>query len=298
MDDRRTGCSIRCSGNGDVGHCVFNPAIGPRLWLWAPVQYGFVRVGGMSPHIVGRMIVPQAYPWGSTGFYELRPGFSVFYRSWVSSSATTPLIIVHGGGEHSGRYDNTAAWLNREGLAVYCADLRGHGQSPGVRGHIQRFEEYVDDLLVFVSMVSRQHEGRRPILLGHSLGGLIATIYGMQHAETICCLILTSPLWGLNVPVPLWKRVVARCLSAVWPSLVMHRPTISGDVLSHDPEVGTRYRNDPLVHFKASIRLYTEVTRWLRRLPQVIHHLILPVLVLQGGDDRIASAPATPNASA
>jgi lysophospholipase len=199
---------------------------------------------------------------------------------------------VHGGGEHAGRYEETAMRLNREGYSVVAPDLRGHGRSPGQRGHILRFEEYLEDVAACLGIEVRPAD-RPPILLGHSLGGLVSTYYAIAHPATIRCLVLSSPLWGLNVPVPSWKHQLACGLSVLWPSFSMARPVNAASVLSHDPQVGPRYLNDPLVHFKVSCRFYTEMRRHLEQLPRVLPQLTVPVLVLQAGDDRVASAEAT-----
>ncbi|MBI4003548.1 MAG: lysophospholipase [Candidatus Omnitrophica bacterium] len=213
-------------------------------------------------------------------------------RQWPIPSAQKTIIIVHGGGEHAGRYEETARRLNREGFSVVAPDLRGHGRSPGQRGHILRFEEYLEDVSACLQRDVPPAQ-RPPILLGHSLGGLVCTYYAMAHPSTIRCLVLSSPLWGLNVPVPAWKHQLACVLSTGWPSFSMRRPVNAGEVLSHDPQVKARYLNDPLVHFKVSCRFYTEMRTRLEQLPQGLPRLTVPVLVLQAGDDRVASAEAT-----
>ena len=213
-------------------------------------------------------------------------------RQWPAPSAQGTIVLVHGGGEHSGRYEETARRLNQEGFSVVAPDLRGHGRSPGQRGHILHFDEYLEDVAACLGTVG-QPGGSLPILLGHSLGGLVCTYYAIAHPETIRCLVLSSPLWGLNVPVPAWKHHLARVLSALWPAFSMARPTHSAEVLSHDPQVGRRYEDDPLVHIDVSCRFYTEMRRCLEQLPQVLPKLTVPVLVLQAGDDRVASTDAT-----
>ncbi len=219
------------------------------------------------------------------GWFEVRKGCSLYYRRWTRSGNDLPLVIVHGGGEHSGRYAGTAERFAREGYAVYAFDLPGHGRSPGERGHIRRFEDYLEAVRRFI-----EHVGNQPtMLLGHSLGGLIATFYAVTYPETIQRLVLSSPIWGLNMKIPLWKRVIGQVLSPLWPSLTMERPRVEGDVLSHDPNVAAQYTSDPLVHFRASVRLYTELMKQFRNLPEALSQLRVPTLVLQASDDRVAS---------
>ncbi len=227
------------------------------------------------------------------GFFEVHQGRSLYYQQWTTANTHIPLVIVHGGGDHSGRHVETAKRLVRAGYAVHAFDLPGHGKSPGTRGHIRCFEEYIASVRVFVDKVSHQSAGQRPILLGHSLGGLISTRYAMTYHETICCLVLSSPLWGLNFRVPLWKQMLAHCLLPVWPSLTMKRPRVGEDVLSHDPQITLLYTHDPLVHSKASVRLYAELLQQFKELPSLLPHLKVPTLILQAGADRVASPEAT-----
>ena len=227
----------------------------------------------------------------ATGFFDAL-GRSLFYQQRTAAHSGTPLILVHGGGDHSGRHFETATRLVRAGYSVHALDLPGHGRSPGKRGHIRYFDEYVASVRAFVQKVSGQHAGQKPILLGHSLGGLISTFYAIKYQETIRCLILSSPLWDFNFRVPLWKRILADCLLPVWPSLTMDRPRVGEDVLSHDPRITALYRNDPLVHAKASVRLYAELQRKFKELPLVLPQLKVPTLILQAGADRVASPKA------
>lgn len=229
----------------------------------------------------------------ANGFVQVRKGMSIFYQRWTSATARTPLVIIHGVGEHSGRYEETAMRLVREGCSVFACDLEGHGRSPGIRGHVPSFECYLDDTRAVVSVASATMGGQRPILLGHSLGGLIATWYAAQAPDTIRCLVLTSPAWGVSLPVPLWKQTAAYALSVCWPSVTMRRSRFPAAHLSHDPRITRQYLSDPLNHAQASAGLYVEMRRRMAQLPQVLPRLRMPVLVLQAGDDRIASADAT-----
>ncbi|MBI4598286.1 MAG: lysophospholipase [Candidatus Omnitrophica bacterium] len=222
----------------------------------------------------------------------------LYWQGWrcgpqqAAPSAAQPLLIIHGIGEHSGRYEQTARQFVQAGYVVYAYDLRGHGKSPGVRGHIDQFEDYVSDAAAFVRFVSEHHAMMPPILLGHSLGGLIAAHYAAQHAQAIRALILSSPFWGFGMRVPQWKHGLAYALSSVWPSLTMKRPRHHGIALSHDPQVIAAWERDPLVHRVASARCYVEIRRAAQALPSVLPRLRVPTLALQAGEDLIGSADA------
>lgn len=226
------------------------------------------------------------------GWFEAVEGGSLYRQQWSGPGPRVPVVIVHGGGEHSGRYEETAARLVQEGYAVHAFDLPGHGRSPGKRGHVRSFDVYVESLRRFITQVSAEHAGQPPVLIGHSLGGLVATLYAVRHPETLRCLVLSSPLWGLSVPVPGWKRAIARILSPLWPSLTLGRPRSTGATLSHDPQVEARYLSDPLVHFMASVRLYTEIQDRCRQLPRLLPELKAPLLLMQAGADRVVSPEA------
>lgn len=224
------------------------------------------------------------------GMFEAAPDAALFYRRWTSPAARTPCVIVHGIGEHSGRYEHVARRLLASGYNVHLLDLPGHGRSPGPRGHLGSFARFLALLHAFIRHVSDTHEGAAPVLLGHSLGGLLATGYADAHPASIRALVLSSPVWGILVPVPWWKRALAQALGRLWPSLTLRRPSASGETLSHDPEVGRRYHADPLVHFRVSAQLYLEMRAAIDSLPERLARMTLPVLILQAGDDRLASA--------
>ena len=225
------------------------------------------------------------------GQLEVAPGVSLFHRSWTASTARTPLVIVHGIGEHSGRYEHVALRFLASGYNVHLLDLPGHGRSPGPRGHLD-LARTIEWLHEFVVYVSDEHAGARPVLLAHSMGGLIATCYAAAHQEAIRALVLSSPLWGFTVRVTWWKRALARALRHVWPSLTLRRPRAGGEALSHDPDVVRRFHADPLVHLCASVQLYMDICDAIDALPAVLRRLTLPVLILQAGADLLASPAA------
>lgn len=210
-------------------------------------------------------------------------------RVWEPKRARGTLAIVHGYGEHAGRYREFSAWLAGHGWRVVACDLPGHGRSPGRRGHIRRFSDY---LSVVEALLAEAQRAAPVFLLGHSLGGLIAARYLELEPQAASGLILSSPFFGLALPVPAWKRALAQMLSRLWPAASLPSG-IRPEDLSHDPKVVEAYRRDPLVHRVATARWFTEVlaaqTAALRDAPK----LEVPVLIVQGEEDRLAQVAAT-----
>jgi lysophospholipase len=205
------------------------------------------------------------------------------------------IVVVHGYCEHRGRYQRTAQDLARQGYRVIVGDLRGHGEAGGQRAHVDRFEEYLDDTVALLAQAARHAQGGPPpFLLGHSMGGLVALRYVQERAREgdLQGLILSSPLLGIKVQVPAWKRLLGQAASLTLPGLSLPND-LDPALLSHDPEIGRAYATDPLVSHVATARWFTEAQlaqlQALRRAPGVR----LPVLLLQAGDDRIVDQAAS-----
>jgi len=218
-------------------------------------------------------------------------GLRLFLRIWPAEGKGW-LGIVHGYGEHCGRYDAFARWLGARGWDVAAFDLRGHGQSRGRRGHIRRFSDYFLDLAAFHAALTDRARGRPVFLLGHSLGGLVAARYVQERRQDLAGLILSAPFLGVAMPVPAWKRLTAPILDRIWPSF--SAPSgLRATWMSHDPEVVWRYRSDPLMHRVATARWFAEVQRAQAEVARVASRLAVPILVLQAGSDRIADLAST-----
>lgn len=183
-------------------------------------------------------------------------------EKWTSPKA---LVVLHGMGEHGGRYLHVAHFLKDDVGAVYCLDHRGHGRSEGLRGHISRFDLFSDDAALAIRRIDeslRKRFGRSEIhVLAHSLGGLIGLRTAFLHPTLpIHSLTVSAPLLGVKVELPLVKRAGAQVLSRIWGSLHM-ASEIDARLVSHDPEVVDAYRADRLVHRKGTPRFYTELLK-------------------------------------
>lgn len=225
-----------------------------------------------------------------TGSLTGKGGLRLFYRNWTPPSPRGSIVLVHGMNEHSGRYQHVAGFFAGHGLAVYTLDQRGFGQSEGVRCYVDRFADYLHDLCLMVDLASKWG---KPVMLGHSLGGLIAYRYGLTYPERISGLVLSSPLFRQRVKINPIQQALAPLLSAVLPR-VQVPSNFDPDAVSRDPEVVRAYATDPLVWRKATPRWFMEFTRVALDCQQGSSlEMKLPVLFLQAGADRLVDPEAT-----
>lgn len=217
-------------------------------------------------------------------------GITLLYRAWEVDRPRSRVYIVHGLGEHGGRHSPLGEALRDRGISCYAMDLRGHGVSGGRRGHVDRFEQYLDDLLAI-----RRETGGGDIpefLFGHSLGGLIV-VRALQRDpdDRIAAAILSAPALELADEPPWWRDPAASVLARVAPTVALPNG-IDPEHLSHDPVAVEAYRNDPLIHDRITPRLYSEMRRAMRKASGEAARVAVPVLLLSPGDDRVVDSKA------
>lgn len=222
------------------------------------------------------------------GSRTLARGGSGHWQAWLPDTDTSAVVvIVHGLGEHSGRYDHVGQRLTTAGFACYAADHIGHGRSDGRRADIDRMDRVVDDLAEFVGFAMAHTPGTPVFLLGHSLGGLIALQYATGEPVELAGVVLSGAAVAPGVGSPL-LRSAARLLSAVTPNLGVLR--LPPEYLSRDPDVVASYRADPLVHLdKIPARTGAEILAATQALPDRLARLQIPILILHGGEDRMTT---------
>jgi alpha-beta hydrolase superfamily lysophospholipase len=214
----------------------------------------------------------------------------IYWRAWLPEQrphARAAVVIAHGAGEHSGRYDAVAARLVSAGYAVYALDHQGHGRSGGPRGLIRRMDLALVDLYQLVAGATQKTGGRPPFLLGHSMGGMIATAFALEWPEQLAGLILSSPLASLpQVKPPM--TVVIRVLSLVAPRLRVTK--VDPSRVSRDPEQVKAYEADPLVlHVGLPARTVGEFVATARSFRRRASELKLPLLIMSAGSDLIVA---------
>jgi alpha-beta hydrolase superfamily lysophospholipase len=210
-----------------------------------------------------------------------------YYQYWLpDTDPKAALLLVHGLAEHSGRYADLARHFVALGHAVYGIDHVGHGRSGGARAYVQRFQDFLTPLETFLDMVSRWQPGKPVFLAGHSMGGLIAAACLLERQDDMDGAILSGP--SIKVPENISPAVVmaARLLSALAPGIGVARLDASG--VSRDPAVVKAYVEDPLVYTgRISARLGAELLKAMQRINAEANRIRLPVLILQGGADRL-----------
>ena len=221
------------------------------------------------------------------GRFQGQENLNLYYQCWLpDGDARAILLVVHGLFEHSGRYTNLVNYFVPKGYAVYGLDHRGHGKSEGLRGYVEKFSHYLEDLQTFVSIVRSEHGDSKIFLTGHSIGGTIATAYTIDHQHELTGLILS----GASLMV---ASNVSPILTALVPMASLLLPklgitTIDAATISQDQAVVDAYLNDPLVYKgRVRARLGAELIRTYQQLRQRISWINLPVLIMHGTADRL-----------
>jgi alpha-beta hydrolase superfamily lysophospholipase len=229
-------------------------------------------------------------------FFNSRDGLRLFMRQWPVENSKGTVAIVHGFAEHSGRYQHVAEFLNDAGWSVAALDCRGHGQSGGRRAHVDSYRDYIDDVQAFLDEIDRTGKGERSrlIVLGHSQGGLIVSRLIERDPGRASGVVLSSPFFGMSMkPSPL-KIMVGRAVVKVLPTLAM-KTGLDPAWLSHDTEMVSRYRHDPLVSSVATTGWFFETRQAQQDALQNASSIDLPTLILAAGDDLIVDVNLTRN---
>ena len=212
----------------------------------------------------------------------------LFYQCWRAESPKALVVISHGYAEHSSRYKEFASYLVENGFSVYALDYRGHGKSEGERANISVFRELVDDLHRFIHLVREKQPNLKRFLLGHSMGGVVASQLLLEHPYKVDALILSSPFLQNAVAVPAALNAVSGVVGRYLPSL----PTLRLDTshISRDKDRVDAYVNDPLVYTGGTkARMGVELRDAGPYVLDRAKSLKLPCLVMHGDGDQIAS---------
>ncbi len=217
------------------------------------------------------------------GTFPSHDHLKLFYRFFPAPRAgQDTFVILHGHGEHTGRYEKFASMLENENLAIATFDSRGHGRSEGPEVYVEHFEDYVEDVSSFVRFLEEKFHVGKILLFGHSIGGLVAIQWALRFPKKIRALILSSPCLGLRMPK--WLMAFNAFLNAWCPRLVYQNPVYPPH-LTHNPKEVEAYRNDRLVKRKMSVRLLHEMLSSIDRLEvSTAIRFSFPVTILMADD--------------
>jgi alpha-beta hydrolase superfamily lysophospholipase len=226
------------------------------------------------------------------GFLNSADHLRLYWQRYTPPRAKATVLVLHGAGDHGGRYPALTTALVHAGFQVALVDLRGHGQSDGRRWYVDTFSDYLNDVDAFVAKLSQDGiAGERLFAVGHSQGGLLASLWTMRHARLLSGLVLSSPWFRLRTPPPLGKVLAGRIVGRIVPWL----PVSSGldtTQLTSDPEMQRWTDRDPLYGRKATPRWFDEATRAQAEALRRAAEISTPLLVLAAGADPIADPAA------
>lgn len=220
--------------------------------------------------------------------WKTRDGLAIYAHGWNPQGKIKAVVcLVHGIGEHSGRYAHVANFLNQSGYALLAFDHRGHGKSEGQRGHFPCIETAMHDLSEHLKQTAKRYPNTPLFLYGHSMGGNLVINFVLRYKPHLTGVIATAPMLKLAFKPSKMKTLIAKCLNRFWPTLPLSNGLNTSN-LSRDPEVVRAYDNDPLTHDR--------VTPCFLKLIQAgewaLEHaseFTLPLLIMHGLEDHITS---------
>ncbi|MBD3227747.1 MAG: alpha/beta fold hydrolase [Candidatus Lokiarchaeota archaeon] len=221
-------------------------------------------------------------------YYKGVDDLGLYYQVWKPEKNPKGIVqIVHGLGEYSTRYKNVINVLVPDGYIVYASDLRGHGKSDGSRGFVKNFDIYIDDQRLFTDLIEKKESSKLPLfLLGHSMGQIIAKIYAAKSSDRLNGLILSGAGTKVGGTPNFLMRAMAKLLAFISPKSTIE-PGITGEDVSHDPDVIKNYNEDPLILKNITVRLGSELLKGNKKGNKLTPEIKIPTLVQFGSEDTL-----------
>lgn len=225
---------------------------------------------------------------------KTQDGIDLFCRKDIPDSPRAVVVIVHGFAEHLARYDNFTQKLNDNRIACYRFDNRGHGRSTGLMLHVENYNDYINDTELIVQKAKLEFPELPLFMFGHSMGGFITAIYGEKFKDRLNGQILS----GAATDEPPQSNSVLKTIISILNSLCP-KLRIKNDLsalISRDTEVVIKYRNDPLIHCKATVRFFKQfIIEGIKYLKVNMKEYKYPCLILHGKDDKLVKCKSSEN---
>ncbi len=226
------------------------------------------------------------------GHFKGHDQTELFYQTWTPEKVRGLILITHGLAEHSECYNSLAQSLADDGWKVFAWDMRGHGRSEGKRGYMRHISDSINDLGCFYDLVNRERDGKKLVLIGHSLGGLITLRYLQTNKNECAAVVLSSPALGLSMDVPKLKEQLARIAIRWLPTITLYNE-IQYEDLSRPEEMQKFYKTDTLRHDKISPGLFLSMVECFPLATSDADSIKMPVLMQLSGEDRLVSTSAS-----
>ncbi len=199
------------------------------------------------------------------------------------------VLLVHGYGEHCGRYQHVIARLTSSGYAVYTLDHRGHGKSEGVRAYCDYMGQFVEDLKIYFDHVKAAQAGKKVFVLGHSMGALISLAFTERYQSEMDALAISGAPVNLDANVSPALVWLGKVLTHLTPKMHL-LPSSGAGILSRDPEIDIAWDNDPLTNKKPMrVRLGVEMNNMAQDVRDHLADLRLPILIMHGLEDKLVN---------
>lgn len=217
-------------------------------------------------------------------------GIKLYFQCWQTDQNLKGIVcMVHGLGEHSGRYTHWAALLNQAGYDYLAYDLRGHGKSGGQRGHVSSFDDYVKDTDILIKEAQERYPGIPLFLYGHSLGGIIVNYYVLLRKPQLNGVVVTALSNRTSLQDQKIKVILSKVLGSIVPKMSIATGLVPATI-SRDQEIVERYVNDPLVHDQVSVGWGKSALETIAWTDHHVGEWTLPVLFMHGEDDQLGFA--------
>ena len=215
---------------------------------------------------------------------------NIFLRSWsTNNDPIYNIIIIHGLGEHSGRYKEFASFFIKKNIGVFSFDLIGHGKSDGLKGHISNIKDFTDSIEEVLIQVRKRFINTPIIIFGHSLGGCLALNYLIERKSKEISLAIISSAWiETEIQIPKYLLIIQRVIHTLFPKVRLSNRLDTKD-LSKDIKIIDKYKNDPLVHDRISLNLLSEINKTIEKIKNKDYNIEIPVLIIHGKKDKIIS---------
>lgn len=220
-------------------------------------------------------------------------GLNIFGQSWMPDGAPKALIcVVHGMGEHGGRYNHLVDYFVPKGYGVFALDQRGHGKSGGQRGHMPGLESLMSDMDLFLAEAARLWDNVPQFLFGHSMGGNVVLNYSIRRTPKVKAVIASAPYLRLAFTPPAWKVSLGKAVAGIIPGL-SQSTNLEVEAISRDPQEVAKYNADKLNHGKITASFFVNINDAGEWAIEHAAELNVPALVYHGTADRLTSHDGT-----